>query len=69
VTLTLPTLLSANETWLLITGESKAEMVARAFRGPISEDVPASLLRRSEGNVTLFLDHAAAGGILVAEAS
>jgi 6-phosphogluconolactonase len=69
VTLTLPTLLSAQETWFLITGESKAEMVARAFRGPITEDVPASLLRRSEGNVTVFLDHAAARRLLVAESS
>jgi 6-phosphogluconolactonase len=67
VTLTLPTLLSARETWLLITGEAKAEMVARAFRGPITEDVPASLLRRGEGNITVFLDHAAASRILVAE--
>jgi 6-phosphogluconolactonase len=69
VTLTLPTLFAAQETWFLITGEEKAEMVARAFRGPISEDVPASLLRRSEGNLTVFLDHAAASRILVAASS
>src|SRR6516162_6945156 len=62
VTLTLPALLSAQETWFLITGEDKAEMVARAFRGPITEDVTASLLRQGEGNITVFLDHAAAGG-------
>jgi 6-phosphogluconolactonase len=69
VTLTLPALLSAQETWLLITGEAKAEMVARAFRGPITEDVTASLLRRGDGNITVFLDHAAAGQLLVAEQS
>ena len=67
VTLTLPALLSAQETWLLITGEAKAEMVARVLRGPITEDVPASLLRRGEGNITVFLDHAAASRILVPE--
>ena len=67
VTLTLPALLSAQETWLLITGEAKAEMVARVLRGPITEDVPASLLRRGEGNITAFLDHAAASRILVPE--
>ena len=67
VTLTLPALLSAQETWFLITGADKAEMVARAFRGPISEDVTASLLRQGEGNITVFLDHAAASRILVAE--
>jgi 6-phosphogluconolactonase len=67
ITLTLPALLSAQETWFLITGEDKAEMVARAFRGPITEDVVASLLRRGEGNITVFLDHAAASRILVPE--
>ena len=67
VTLTLPALLSAQETWLLITGEAKAEMVARVLRGPITEDVPASLLREGEGNITVFLDHAAASRILVPE--
>jgi 6-phosphogluconolactonase len=67
VTLTLPAFLSAQETWFLITGEDKAEMVARAFRGPITEDVPASLLRRGDGNITIFLDHAAASRLLVPE--
>ena len=39
MTLTLPTLLSARETWFLVTGEDKAEMVGRAFLGPITEEV------------------------------
>lgn len=69
VTLTLPTLLSARETWFLVTGEEKAEMVARAFRGPVTEDVTASLLRRGDGKLTAFLDHGAASRILVAETS
>jgi 6-phosphogluconolactonase len=69
VTLTLPTLLSARETWFLVTGESKAEAVARAFRGPITEEVPSSLLRRGEGRITAYLDHAAASRLLAAAPS
>jgi 6-phosphogluconolactonase len=69
VTLTLPTLLSARKTWFLITGEAKAEMVVRAFRGPITEDVPASLIRQGDGELVVFLDHAAASRLLAAEPS
>jgi 6-phosphogluconolactonase len=69
VTLTLPTLLSARETWFHVTGEDKAEMVARALRGPVTEDVTASLLRRGEGKLKVFLDHGAASRLLVAEQS
>src|SRR5262249_21305087 len=43
VTLTLPTLLGAGRIVVLVTGASKAEAVARAFRGEITRDVPASL--------------------------
>src|SRR5262249_41104611 len=69
VTLTLPALLAARETWFLVTGEDKAEMVARAFRGPITEDITASLIRRGDGKVTVYLDHGAASRILVTAAS
>jgi len=69
VTLTLPTLLSARKTWFLITGEGKSEMVARAFRGPITEEVPASLIRQGEGELVVFLDHAAASRLLAAAPS
>jgi 6-phosphogluconolactonase len=62
VTLTLPALLSAYHIWFLVTGPEKAEMVERAFRGPVSEDVPASLLRGGEirGQFVVWLDAAAA---------
>jgi 6-phosphogluconolactonase len=63
VTLTLPALLSARETWFFVTGERKAEMVARVLRGPITEDVPGSLLRRGEGRLIAFLDDGAAAGV------
>jgi 6-phosphogluconolactonase len=63
ITLTLPALLSAQRTWVLATGAEKAEAVARAIRGPITEEIPGSLLRRGEGALVVFLDHAAAGGL------
>jgi 6-phosphogluconolactonase len=61
VTMTLPELLSARRTAVLVTGAEKADVVARAFRGDITEDVPASLLREGGGHLDVFLDPAAAG--------
>ena len=63
VTLTLPVLLSAPRTWFLVTGSAKADVVARAFRGPITPEVPASLLREGEGEIFVFLDRDAAGAL------
>jgi 6-phosphogluconolactonase len=60
VTLTMPELLSAARIVVLATGEAKAGAVARAFAGEISEDVPASLLRRGEAPLEVYLDTAAA---------
>ncbi len=60
ITLTLPVLLAAPRTCLLVTGEDKADAVSRAFAGPVSEHVPASLLREGAGPVTVYLDGAAA---------
>jgi len=62
VTMTLPTLLSARRIVFLITGENKAEMVAHAFGGDIS-DVPASLMRRAPVSLEVFLDEPAGGKI------
>jgi 6-phosphogluconolactonase len=60
VTFTLPLLLSAAETWFLVTGPAKAEVAARAFRGSITPEVPASLLRDGTGEIVVFLDRDAA---------
>jgi 6-phosphogluconolactonase len=62
VTMTLPELLSAGRTAVLVTGAEKADVVARAFRAAITEDVPASLLREGGGRLDVFLDPAAAAG-------
>jgi 6-phosphogluconolactonase len=61
VTMTLRELSSARHTAVLVTGAEKAEVVAKAFRGDITEDVPASLLREGRGELDVFLDRAAAG--------
>lgn len=63
VTFTLPTILSAFRIVFLVAGEEKADAVARAFGGDVSEDVPASLARLAPVGVEVFLDEAAAARI------
>ena len=60
VTLTLPVLLAAPRTVFLVAGGDKAEAVARAFAGPITDEVPATLLRQGDGPIVAYLDRAAA---------
>jgi 6-phosphogluconolactonase len=62
VTLTLPALLSARHIVFLVSGADKADAVQRAFRDPISENVPASLLRHGSAPIDVFLDRSASGG-------
>jgi 6-phosphogluconolactonase len=58
VTMTVPTIQSARRVVFLVTGETKADAVARAFGGDITPDVPASLSRLAP-RVEVFLDGAA----------
>jgi 6-phosphogluconolactonase len=62
VTMTLPALLSAKRILFLVTGAGKAEAVERAFRGPVSEEVPGSLLRTGEAPIDVYLDASASTG-------
>jgi 6-phosphogluconolactonase len=57
ITLTLPVVNAARRIVFLITGEDKAEAVARAFSGRPDPMAPASLV---DGEVTVLLDEAAA---------
>jgi 6-phosphogluconolactonase len=67
VSLTLAVLNAARRVVFLVAGEDKADAVGRAF-GPGAEpshDAPASLVRPSDGELTLLLDEAAASRLQV----
>jgi 6-phosphogluconolactonase len=57
ITLTLPVVNASKRIVFLVTGEDKADAVARAFSGRRDPMAPASLV---EGNVTVLLDEGAA---------
>jgi 6-phosphogluconolactonase len=59
LSLTLPTLNNADSVWLLVSGDGKAEAVARALGDGTLEDTPASAARGTTETVWL-LDEAAA---------
>jgi 6-phosphogluconolactonase len=60
VTMTLPTLIGAHRIVFLVSGEDKADAVARAFAGEIADDAPASLLRNGATPIDVYLDSDAA---------
>ena len=60
VTVTLPVLNAARDVVFLISGDDKAEAVARAFGDAPDPDTPASLVRPKGGRLTVLLDPPAA---------
>lgn len=60
VTMTLPTIQAAAQIVFIVTGEDKADAVARAFSDAPSREVPASLARLAPVGIRVFLDPAAA---------
>ncbi len=62
ITMGVATILEAREVALIATGEHKAEIVARAVEGEVSQDVAATFLQRHP-NATAYLDLAAAADL------
>jgi 6-phosphogluconolactonase len=60
ITLTLPIMNAAREVLFLISGEDKAEAVARSFSGAADPSAPASLVQPDPGTLTVLLDAEAA---------
>ena len=52
-------IMSAKEIVIMAFGENKADAVKKMVEGPVTEDVPASVLQ-NHSNVTLIIDDAAA---------
>ena len=57
-------ILAARSIFVLAFGPHKADAVTRSLRGPITAEVPGSLLRTAGTKVHWFLDRAAAEGLL-----
>jgi glucosamine-6-phosphate deaminase len=62
ITVGMATIFNAREVLLLASGTNKATAVAAAIEGEVSEDVPASMLRRHQ-SATFLLDHEAAAAM------
>jgi glucosamine-6-phosphate deaminase len=60
ITLTIPTLMKSRHIICTVPGKNKAKAAKNMLEGPISEDCPASILRK-HNSAYLFLDEDAAG--------
>ena len=63
LTLGIATILEAREILVLALGAAKSEAVARSLGGPVTAEVPGSLLQTAAKKVTWILDEAAAAGV------
>ncbi|MDD5627384.1 MAG: glucosamine-6-phosphate deaminase [Patescibacteria group bacterium] len=59
ITMGIGTIMEAKECLMLVNGAHKAEIIARALQGQITEKVPASVLQKHP-NLTVILDEEAA---------
>ena len=60
LTMGIASILAARSIVILATGAHKAEAVARALTGPMTAELPASLLQSAADQVTWVIDEAAA---------
>jgi glucosamine-6-phosphate deaminase len=63
LTMGIAPILAARSIVILATGAHKAEAVARALTGPMTAELPASLLQAAAARVTWVIDEAAAQGL------
>ena len=61
-TMGIGTVMAAKKIVMMITGADKAEILNKAFFGPVTPEVPASILQ-FHPDVTLIVDEAAAAGL------
>ena len=59
ITMGISTIMGSKALMLLASGDSKADILAKALEGPVTEEVPASILQRHK-NVIIIADEAAA---------
>ena len=60
ISMTLPRICNTHELLFLVSGEDKADAVARSFKDRPSHQTPGSLARSAEGTTRAILDRAAA---------
>ncbi|AXI10538.1 glucosamine-6-phosphate deaminase [Oceanobacillus sp. 143] len=58
ISMGIETIMNSNEILLLVSGENKADALAKLINGEVTEDVPASVLQ-NHANVTIIADEAA----------
>ena len=63
LTMGVATILAARSIVILATGAHKAEAVARALSGPMTAELPASLLQSAADRVIWVIDEEAARGL------
>lgn len=60
ITMGIGTILEARHALMIVNGEKKAEVVAKAIEGPVTSQITASALQLHPGKVTIILDRPAA---------
>lgn len=60
LTMGIATILEAKSAVMLVTGSKKADIIAKALKGPVTADVPASAIQLYKGDATVILDKDAA---------
>ncbi|MET3321917.1 UNVERIFIED_ORG: glucosamine-6-phosphate deaminase [Peribacillus simplex] len=64
ITMGIATIMKSKEILLLISGEEKAETLKKLIHGDITEEFPASILKK-HNNVTIIADQKALSGVLI----